>query len=412
VFDGIGQDSKISAYKIDYLLLHYNQILLTEIQKNPDIIKNIFFQKFQNNVMEFRRIVLESRNDLSREARGPMNADGSYGQKKIYSNVYFDNNIRKAIKQIFDERLESKKTSGSMLDPIDVKEFYYYVNFKGKCSERKMDDPNAIYDYINTVNPPDLYNLIVDIIIPTEESYQTYVGSKIITTKKIGIEKINKEVEGKLILFNDVIKNDGYARNNNVIELKLNNTRKLLHELSNTINTQLNIIQNTSKIENYYKYLAFNMEDIDNLLEISDETNDLIDQKQLSKKFIDMIKKNSNDSNIVLAELVNVKPGSSHNDIGNTIINAMNVLHKSIEINDPSGNISQLSLAGIYDFDGAKIAKYLDDNQIKQIQTESDIRQNKFFEKIVDPNVFNDKGVISWSRAHDYQQYYKKQIFC
>ena len=58
----------ISNYQVDYILVVLDDYIKREITKNPDVIFDTTFQEYIQWVLEFKRIVLESRADPNSEA--------------------------------------------------------------------------------------------------------------------------------------------------------------------------------------------------------------------------------------------------------------------------------------------------------------------------------------------------------
>src|SRR5579862_5174416 len=73
-------EEKVSQYNMDYILVHFNEMIRREIKKNPNAFTNPYFQKFLQWVAEYSRILREARDSIPNFVRGkPLPKKSAFG---------------------------------------------------------------------------------------------------------------------------------------------------------------------------------------------------------------------------------------------------------------------------------------------------------------------------------------------
>lgn len=398
----------ISNYQIDYLIIHFDQMIEREIKKNPDIIYNSNFQKFMQSVMEFRRIVLESRADPNGMARGPFG-----GPLEQYQCPQTHNYHK------LDPEYLSYLSNAIQKGDINPKKYYNFDGSYVPPETEIKDPPETIKDesfrtaYFDKCKRPETIKLIEDLILPTQNSWESFQASQTVAQPDENIlGRLGKLFEHNLAETNNAITNGDYSTNYTIIETKLKDTVQMLEHLAESTNTEVNVIGHATDIDGYYEKLAFKTDDIpDKALQKSDDPVDLVDYDQIKTNLAASISKASNMSTAgVIASAYNIRTGIENiKNVGAVVSNLWSALASATNIANPSQALLDLTMTKIYiDKDGHKVAKYLTDKEI------DDLRDAKINEQMRYLNAFSTGSIDDVtkyqnkdSRLERYQAHYQ-----
>lgn len=365
----IDMSKGVSQYEIDYIFIHYDEMMRREVNDNADIIFNGRFQQFMKWVLEYKRIMLESRKNADNKADGPFG-----GPKKYYSchgSHKYTNNMATV--------LDSQIVNG-ILDP---KIFYDFLH-----------DDFGITSYFENCSNTGTRNFINDVITNTEQAYNNYLSHKYISVPQVQkdqFENLHKQFNILLANTNDRIKNGDYRIRYDIIEQKLKDSVFFLDHLSNATNTEETIIENTANIADYYEKLDFSPNDVKIIL--PKDTIDLVETKKKKKELMEYINKYSSmsDSGIIANSYNIASETNIVGNVGSMAYSLTSYMEKKNNIKNPSGNLLKLISTKIYEDDeGNQRAKYLTEDELKELSKKELEKQKKYLEKFTTENSFKN----------------------
>ncbi|AYV85082.1 MAG: kinesin-like protein [Satyrvirus sp.] len=388
--------NKVSHYHMDYILMHFNEMVAREIDENRDIIYNPFFQNLMKWVTEYRRILDEARTSEEGIAKGPDGIEKVYdcakgGDHKYASPV--DVSVEYVIKHatISPTSLHPNiyydfvARGGSPANWQDVSYTVPKIFFPGSTTLKTFNTTETYFGYCGV----QLRNVFFMEIIPEmNNAWNLYQVSKfspsIEKTNKDMMEKMYKDYELSMAITNDAVKNGDYAIRYTVIEEKLKDSVRLLEELSAAADTEENIIQMGADISNYYEKLSFRDSDIDPALEIPVDTNDLIDSSIMAaqrKKELDLY--NKLPSSNIFANVYNLGTNVSGMANAAQFVNKLStVIKSSMNIQNVSLELNELLNTKIYkDAQNRQIAKYLTPLEEEQLIKDELAKQKNYLDR-------------------------------
>lgn len=379
----------ITQYQIDYLLVHYDEMIRREIEKNPEVIYDSNFQNFMKWVMEFRRIVLEARQDIAHGLAVPPFKKDTGVLPKGYACTgghKFDatmiNDINKAI------------VAG--LDP----KIYDPTKFIGSA-------------YVDVCSVANTLNLVTDVILGTQQSWDTYITAAALPPPKPINHLLNfsKEFESVMTETNNQIINGDYRNRYDIIENLLKDTIGFLRNLTEGCNTELNIIEHSSDISSFYEQVNFTEKDVDGSLVVPKDMADMVDKNKIMAdltKSVNKYAKMASSANVI-ANAYNINTGV-HKFVSSSakIANLLKSLGTVGKVITPSQEILDLTMTKIYTDGDQKFAKYLDDTAVKALKLKQKTEQENYLDRFdKEAPRANPKQVIS-NRVARYEEHYPK----
>lgn len=357
----------LSLYQIDYIIVHFSEMVQREISKNPDIIYNPQFQNFMNLATKFRDAVVKSRSDTGNGKCGLYNKE-------------------------LDEAL-NKVVNSQILNPLIYN--YYFADLNIKTGTIKDDLKKA---YVKICDDPLILNLINDYLIPAANAFNMYqnTNNSDVEKESVKLDKIIKEINYK-------IQKGDYSEKYASIQNLFNNSVLMLDNLASAYYTEQTIIDKNVDITGNFNNLKFTNSDIDPALVISSDPVDLVSydeynklQQRNNQKFAKMSSSN------IISDIYGKSNSSTNNNVAELINQLTTTINLSTNI-DASPELNKLAFTKIYeDNDGEKVAEYLDEIASENLQLRTQQNQNAYLDRM-------DNG--STSRGVLYEQKYPKKKF-
>lgn len=397
--DNSGNTINKSNYLIDYILIVLDDKIAREMDKNPDIIFNSNFQNFLQWVMEFRRIVLESRADQEHKARPPFQmGDNTLKEYACTLDHKFTQSVTTYIQTLINRGLNPKTYNIGLATT--------------KYQLRTFPDE---YAYFDNCSNPGMDNLLSDVLTSTLGSWDVYTKqpSTPVTQPDL-LKQLNNEFNATMADVNDRVSNGDYITKYEIIESLLNNTVSSIDNLTSASNTEFNIIEHAIDADIYYEDLTFNEDDINKALKIPTDTIDLVEQDQITTNLTAAISKYpSGTSASAVASSYNI-PSQARNT-GNVSAQAMsllNSLQSSKNIINPSQELLDLAMTKLYiNNSGKKVAEYLDSAEIAKLEANQIAKQNNYINLIKDPNPVTIAGTQGYTRMARYDTAYPIDVY-
>ncbi|XWV24804.1 kinesin-like protein [Tupanvirus deep ocean] len=395
-----GVKDGLSHYQVDYILLYFDALMTQEMNRNPDVIYNVNFQEFMQWLMEFKRIVIEARNSPLFEAVPPVQSGDTTPKKYSCDTGHkFSEDITNQLKIAI-----TVGVGGVRLNPRQ-----YYT--EAQLATFGFPSPGFGYAYYGLCSQPETVRLYTEVIDKARESYEKYVNS-LVPPDPQPIENILDKLHGQftrsLAEINDQISNGDYRTRYDIIETKLRDTLGFLDDLTAATNTEINIVQHSTNVEDFYENVDFNEKDIDPALVIPKDTIDLVERKQIKKELNTAISKYSKMASAkVLANTYNIATGiKAVANVAALGTNLLNTLTKGTNIQNPSQELLDLMQTKIYvDPSGNKTAEYLDAAGLETLKNRQLRQQKEYLDRITTnvDEVYN--GVTGKGRTSRYDVY-------
>lgn len=355
----INLNNGLSPYQIDYILIDFNEKIKRAIIQNNDVIYNPAFQNFMQWVLEYRRIIIQSRENPAISVNGPFNS----------LPAFYSCNQNHSINRFILQEINNAITEGVNGNKMNPKQYYTPDQLSNFGIEEAYTGEGSICQQKETKD------FIKDVIIPTQEAYE-----KFIEFRQVSVEPNNFQdnFNRTLAETNNQIKNGDYTNHINLIKLKTDDTIKLLFNLESAIDTEENIIEYTVDLSNYYEKLNFVNSNIDSSLGIPNSPIDLVDRNTIPRPQITQ----TNTASIIN----NTYNLSTHTSIGNPTIllsTLRNTLNQSNNIINPSPQLLDLMLTKIYKSEGHDYAKYLTPSEESELNNKTITLQKDYLEDIM-----------------------------
>ena len=375
----------ISLYQIDYLLIHFDEMIRREIQVDADIIYNPIFQQFYFWVLEFNRIVLESRANTSKTGgtnTGMAIPPFGKGPAKAYT-CNDSHRYSPDVATALENAINIGVLKGSNIEKLNPKIYYDFTN-----NTFKYGLPD---DYYGGCRTQEIMNLVIDVIRPTIKAWNAYDSS---TTVPPEVEEedlivvFNEKFNKIIAETNDQIKKGDYESNYDIIEVRLKDTGRLLDTLAAAANTEENIIEQSADVAGYYEKLNFTDNDVDPALKNPTDSVDMVDMDLNIQKTLQSIQPYSNPATgriIALAQGLSRTMKKAAN-IGTMMVSASDSLNDTNDIIDPPQELKDLMQTSMYKDDkGDIIVKALTKDEQDQLLIDEIQRQQKYLSIIKDP---------------------------
>lgn len=388
----------ISLYKIDYMLIHWDEMIRRELLRDSDVTNTVPFQKFLSYVAELKRIVIESRAADDNTAAVPFGT-----AKKIYActTTKFTSDMQQKLKTAI---------SNNTLNP--------------KIYTITMDkDPQlAAYGSDCTKDDIGIKNLVDDIIIPTNQLWSDYQLSLADSDKSDNLDNSNnayetfsKTMNDLMIRINNSVVNEDYDVRYGMMEELLTSNVNLLNNLITSADTEFNIINNTLDVGSYYDRIDFKISNIDPALIIPSKLEaDLVDTKLLENKMKNDSKKYSNMARSSLIDAASGRPSSGSDRTNTDSISTLS--YQLLDVKDINNNLvnppkqlEDLALTTIYNIDNNQYAKYLTSAEKDLIANNEAKKQAEYLERFQTTSAMTNNGVVGESILQRYNKYYPNQ---
>ena len=370
-----------SLYQIDYILIHFDEMIRRAIETDADVINNVNFQKFMFWVSEYERILLESRDESNTtgEALPPFGK----GAAKPYACKSGHKYTQAMALDLYNAIHLGVLSAGTIvkLNPKIYHDFTSNVETYGLPAKY----------YTRGCSVPAIDNFIKDVIIPTIDSYAAYQAYT--STPNIGeenfIDEYNDKFQKIMAITNDKIKEGDYASIYDMIEIRLKDTVGLLDNLASAANTEENIIEQSTDIATYYEKLNFLDINVDAALQNPLDSIDMVD---MDSSLQTILQSNLPYSNPSTAQIIGQAQGITQNMTNVVNLNAMHVhlLRAAAKLNNlvnPPLEFRTLMQTTMYkDDNGNIIVQYLDDAAEKDIRKKEKTRQKNYLSLISGPN--------------------------
>lgn len=381
--------TSISNYQIDYLIIHFDQMIEREMKKNPDVIYNSKFQQLLQFMMEFRRVVLESRDNADGMAREP------FGTTMQHYHCYWISG-RGGGDHHFTKDLSYKlkiAVDNGLINPLIYGNYSDGITMMSLVGPRSRNDIPLIFNsaqtiaYFDQCATDETLNLVKNVIEVSEKYWENYKISKVsVQPDEDILGKLGKLFDQNLAETNNTIINGDYNTNYTIIESKLSDTVTMLDNLIATTNTEVNIIEHATDIDGYYEKLKFTDDDIpDKALQKSNDPVDLVDHDQVKTQLTASINKYSSMSTAgVIASAYNIQSSVQNaKNVGALVSNLWSTLGSTANIINPQQELLDLTMAKIHiDVDGKKVAKYLTDKEMDDLRDTEILKQNNYLDAL------------------------------
>ena len=380
----------LNQYLLDYILIHFDQMLTNEINTNPDVIRMPEFQEFLYSVVDYYHVKSESRKNINGMALGP-NGEKQYDSTDP-TTKYNPNIVDKITTAVNNDEINPKKYISDPSSISNIEDLLSYFKFFSP------DDTGII-------------NLITDFIIPMDDAWNNYLSAKANprpTVMKNLYDKFHREFEEIRSITNDVIINGNYDTNCELIEQILKDSVNFLEDLSGTSYIEKNIIDATEDISAYYEKVSFKENDIKSALRPADGSVDLVPFNQIADDIKKSISSYSNmSSSNIIAEAYNRAPNKGATSINSLVYRLIKSLSRTKNVNSTK-QIQKLMSTTIYEFQGDKLAEFLTEDKQKEISKEKDEQEQKYIDRITDLAWTEENAKTRLAR---YDKFYPKQPF-
>lgn len=392
-----------SHYHADYILMHFAELMQREINTNPDIVFNSDFQTLINWLQTYKRILTEARQDPNGKATGPdgitrvqYSCPGTHNynnppSSSVSVDYYLPLSIanRELIPKIYKHPPWDSATLSSWTDDVNRNAYF------GSCSTELKDE---------------FFRFIVT---GFQSAYEQFLLSKTIPSKQLFKNKLNQmhnDLQRYTSITSDVIKNGDYSVRYSTVEELLKFSVNFMQNLSDAVNTEINIINIGTDITNYFEKLHFDESDIDGALVIApDPENDLVDQSKLNTQLQSIIQSyNTLSSSNVFASGYGIQSGSDN--IVNAAQMASNLIKSMMQTKNLSPQMNKMLNSTIYmDKNKKQLAEYLDPKKLSLMRTDEKNSQDDFL-RYIDSELQQqapDPSYIAHNRQASYQVNYK-----
>ena len=401
----------ISFYQIDYILNYFDDFLDREIERDPDVIYNEYFQEFMQWVVEYKRIVLESR-----AAGEPWLAVPPIQSGKTVPEVFGCYTIADSHTGIHNwsmaiqNRLKDLVGDGT----IDPKIYYTPTQLIAMGGLGGHLD-GAIEGYMGACHTDGIKNLFFNIIAPTIQSYDAY-KTNLTTDASASPATVafRNRIDFALSEINDYISNGDYATRTSIMQINFKETADLIDGAIAIDRTKLNIIEHYADVEGaYVDRLDFKGTDVaPQALVIPKDTDDLVSRSEITADLNKAISSYSDPTGSnVIASTYSLAPAQGR------IVN-VSALTKSLlgslgskgNITNPKQSLLNLMQTKIYkNVQGQKKAEYL--SAAKQMTLTNELRaaQDKYIALIETDGKVVASGDTGYSRMYRYTQAYPEK---
>lgn len=398
----IETDAGISQYEIDYTYVAFNEIIRRALEANADVIYNPHFQNFLQWVMEYRRVLDDTRTSSNHEARIPFG--NTMMQFTCASNPSTNQGGNHSFTNILGDAIRNAVSAG--LDPRT------YVD-AATLNAAPYNLPSA---YTEKCLQPGTMNFMNMVIRPTIDAMNAFTANPALptrTTDNRAFDEFNSRLSQALAETNDQVTNGDYNVRYLILETLLRNSVNLLESLASASNTEINIIEQTADIDNYYEKLDFKYNDLTVIKpksKVDLVTKDVIaaDLQNALRRYGKMTTSN------VIASTYNISAGIQNiRNVSAIVGNMLKVMSTATNIVDPPQELLDLVFTKIYiDKDQKQRAQYLNKAQLEQ-QTKDEIdRQNEYLNLIDNPTAQNvPPAGQATSRLERYRTEYLPQIY-
>lgn len=328
------QQPRMSNYLIDFLLIHYDEMFGREITVSGDVLYKQEFQDFLGWVYEFKRIVLQIR-DPSNSERLANEPEQLGSTNKVYGCTH-------AHQYTADDVDDLKLFIGN--GKIDPKKYY---------TEYELLMVGFDASYFDSCYEQGMHNLIVDVLVKTEESWQKYLTVKRSPKPRPISDVFNKfstEFDQVMAETNEAITSGDYNVRYTIIQEKIKDTVNYLDILVSITNTETNVIEHTAKLDGFYKKLSFGPTDVDQGLEVPTDTIDLVNSNELDDKTTKSLGRYEKmASSQTIADAYNIAAVIARTTNVGAYINSLRaVLNRTKGIENPSAQLNKLIDTKIY----------------------------------------------------------------
>jgi hypothetical protein len=390
----------LTYYQIDYMIVAFGEMMRREIKNNPDVVFNNFFQKFMQWVSEFKRIIIDVRSSPTATAKPPIQMKSNIPKKYSCNNIdihRFSDVISDELRSIISSnKINSKvyvpKALWQTLIPTPSQDFLRIYTTYCNCCQTEI---NALFS---------------DVIIKTQDAWNEYISSLHQPVISQSLDQVHTKFQNNIAIIKNQISNGDYHVRYDIIETLLKKSVGLMDDLISSTNTELDIVKNTTNIDDYYEKISFENSDIDSALVIPLDKYDLVSQEQIKNDIDTSIQKNAKmATSNVIANTYNI-PTSIQNitDIGSLTFGLLDTLEKSSNITSPSQELLDLTMTKIYrNRQDKPVAKYLNDQEIKSLKKSQLDDQNAYLYRISEIPDINIGGIdIARNRLKAYKDAY------
>lgn len=378
------------VYKQDYLLIHYTEMIRREINNDVSVTNNSHFQELVKRVLEYDRILRESRISPTKVARDPFwigNGVGTSGYACPTGHLY-DDAMRDALKDRVDQGY----------NPL-----IYGIHLSGGVSTPPLipfapNTPLGIYVQDNCGDT--LPNFFTRVVTGVNDAATQYFANKglVTTPPNLDAEYIEKHKDA-MAQINNAVANSDYENTLTYIERMINLYPDSLKQLNSSSATNSNINISTPSLDSHYDF-TLKYSDIDGALVISTE-EDTVDQGT-APPVVNSLYTNLQGANVFTNAMGAQSLQKYLTNATNTINDLLSSFAKKSNITAYQG-ILDLADSKIYlDPQGEPIVKQLTDVEKKALKDDMLDKQTKYLETLKDvPN----------SRMEVYKTAYPKQTY-
>ena len=391
----------LSQYQINYILIHYLEMINRIIKSQPKNVHNPKFQEFVQYVHEYARILDDARNDQNGNAKNPFFSanPNDITQFSDINNCAMTDQVKNSIHDSIVAHKSGK--------------FKFNPNKYAALPQNKIEINYGFDAQFVRHDCDGLDNFTKEVIIPTENKWQEYLSST--KTKSGQYNNEFNEFDDLREKFIDVMNNvntqttsGDYKQNYAIVEKNLKNSITFIKNLMSSYSTEYNIIKNTANIDNFYENLKFDDGDIEQslILPQANDVDDLVSKNEITNKLNESIEKYSKMSNASI--VLNAYNIPSHiqmtNNVSTQVANLLGDLQNTNDINNPDENMELLTMTKIYvDDKGNKTAQKLTDSDEKKIQLLEKTRQTNFLNSIDKKTNITANGITAENRVTKYK---------
>lgn len=388
----------ISNYQIDFLINYFDALFDKQIQKDPDVIFNEYFQDFMQWIAELKRVVTESRASPTQEAIPPIQTKHTSPEKFACPKI----DKHKWLPSLPAELAALIKAK--TLDPLI---------YKDQAELQALGLPSNYWD---SCRRKEIKHLFFDVIAPTIQSYDSYTTSLAASTETSSstspaITAFRNRIDFTLSEINDYISNGDYDTRYRLIRENFTGTAEYIGYIISILGTELNIIEHGVNREIYIDRPKFYDSDIDpQALDIPKDKDDLVSRADITADLNKAIASyaDTTGSNVI-ASTYSIAPSQGRIvNVSALTKSLLGSLSSSGNITNPQQSLLNLMQTKIYkDSQGVKKAEYLTPDKQLDLTKELRAAQNKYIGLInTDKEVKDAAGEAGYSRMYRYDRAY------
>ncbi len=366
---------EISYYHIDYIYIHFSEMIRREIKNDKSVLKNTKFQQFMERVVEFNKTVTASRNKYIADPASngivpsPDGIDRSYvcTAQHLYSDTM---------------RLSVSNWGGEKLQFLGGNTAPFAVN----ATDTRVARLDTVY--YNRCNVLSLHNCLI-LIEHVQKAFDAYLDSKG-QRYSSDFTNIYRDFHTRfneiMIKTNNLIKNGDYPSACDLVENIMTDSVEYLRDLGSVANVEKSLIDSTADINTYFENLTFNDDDIMNSVRKGDDAIDLVDMDDDIKNKIKSLDKYSKMATIdTVNQAFGKLTNNSNLSISTLISQLMKIMAKNKNVPEQE-SINKLMKTLIYEYNGAKKAEYLSDTELQKIIKEIKDKNEQYLNSITNTN--------------------------